>query len=390
MDQKTSLLPIWLVGFTGHRHLRDPEKVGRLLRKLMDSLRTEVPGELMGYSSVAIGADTLFAEACLSSGIPWIALLPQPEDDFKKDFDESDWQRNSELLRQAAWVQTLPGTRDRNVAYLECGLSTVEEADLMIAVWDRKSSRGTGGTAEVVGHARNLAKPLILIDPDRLEIEREGFSLERFSDREMAYLNHLPDHHDVEPRSAVEPEERVRHFFRKVDAEASRIAPRFRRLVAASVIMNGLAAILVAAAIGFGINSTVLNAIIFVLLGAAMVAIALLKRKHAHHSWIRCRVAAEICRSALVTWRLGDFTAPVWFSHFEGFGRLAKSIRLLQLGDRRNRIAEFVAWRQNYLRVRVDEQIDYFRRRRQRLATALAIFTWSFWTFSVLGISRTI
>src|SRR5437016_8829710 len=102
MDHNCLLPPIWVVGFTGHRHLQNPEKVGDLLRNLIGSLRNEISGDLMAYSSVAIGADTLFAEACLGSGIPWTVLLPRPHDDFKSDFEESDWQRTSELLRKAA------------------------------------------------------------------------------------------------------------------------------------------------------------------------------------------------------------------------------------------------------------------------------------------------
>src|SRR5439155_14297886 len=154
-------------------------------------------------------------EACVSSGIPWTALLPRPEADFRSDFDKADWERTSTLLLQASRVESLPAARDHDLAYLECGLSTVEESDVMIAVWDGKSSRGTGGTAEVVAHARSLTKPLILIHPDRLDAERERFSLELFSDKEMTYLNHVSGRDRVSDASSAEPEERVREFFQK-------------------------------------------------------------------------------------------------------------------------------------------------------------------------------
>lgn len=392
MNQDCSLPPVWVVGFTGHRHLQHPEKVGQLLRNLIDSLRSEISGQLMGFSSVAIGADTLFAEACLSSGMPWNALLPRPENEFKNDFNEADWAKTSALLHQAARVESLPATRDRDLAYLECGLSTVEQADFMIAVWDGTSSRGPGGTAEVVAHARSLTKPLILIHPNRLEIERERFSPELFADKEMAYLNHIANRDGARIRevSSAEPEERVRHFFRKVDAQAARIAPRFRRWVGLSVIMNSLAAILVAASIAFDIHSAIFDAIIFLLVAGATVAIAFIKRKEAHRKWIRCRVAAEICRSALATWNLGEVATPVWFNQLDGFSRLAKSVRLAQLTDGKERSIKVDDWRQDYLKVRIDEQLNYFRRRRRRLSAAVAVFAGGFWTFSALGIGRTI
>jgi hypothetical protein len=384
--------PIWVVGFAGHRHLRNSEKMSEVIGALLGSLRAEIPGQLVGYSSVAIGADTLFAQTCLSSGLSWMALLPQPEHDFKKDFTESDWATTSTLLRRAARVQSLSGAKeaDRNLAYLECGLLIVEEADLMIAVWDGKPSRGVGGTADVVANARNLNKPLILIHPDSLAIQRERFSVEIFSDAEMAYFNHLFHQDGSRSSGKAEPEECVRHFFQKVDAKAASIAPRFRRWVAASIIMNALAAILVAAKIGFNLNSAIWDAIIFILMSAATVAVAVIKRKGAHRKWIRCRVASEICRSALATWEITNINEPVWFNQLAGFTRLAKTIRLLKLTDERRPAADFREWRQKYLKGRVDEQIDYFHRRGQSLGLAVAILTFSFWTFSALGIGRAI
>jgi hypothetical protein len=389
MDRDSSLPPIWIVGFTGHRRLREPERVGTLLRESLRSLGKEIPGQLVGHSSIAIGGDTLFAEACLASGIPWIALLPFAEGDFKSDFTDADWDKARQLLRQAARVDSLVGAKDRNVAYLECGLATVEEADLMIAIWDGEASRGTGGTAEVVTHARNFGKPLIMIHPDRLTTQRERFSPEIFTDAEMDYLNRLPERAIAETNSRTETEQRIRRFFAKVDAQAARIAPRFRRWVAASVLMNTLAAILTAAEIGFGIRSRFLDAFIFLLIAAAMLSIIQIKRKHAHRNWIRCRVAAEVCRSALATWNMGRVAAPVWFSQLGDFRRLAKSIRLLQLRAGEQPHMDLAACRNEYLTSRVDDQIAYFRRRSRRLASALFIFNCSFWIFSAAAVART-
>ena len=390
MDHDSSLPPVWIVGFTGHRRLREPEKVGALLRELLDSLGNEIPGQLVGHSSIAIGGDTLFAEACLSAGIPWIALLPFAEGDFKSDFTVEDWDKARRLLQQAARVDSLVGAKDRNVAYLECGLATVEEADLLIAIWDGEPSRGTGGTAEVVAHARNFGKPLILIHPDSLTTQREHFSSEVFSDPEMEYLNRLPERKLAPVGDRTETEQDVRRFFAKVDAQATRIAPRFRRWVAASVIMSTLAAILTAAEIGFRIPSLTFDAIIFVLVAAAMISIIQIKRKQAHRNWIRCRVASEICRSSLATWNLGRIAAPVWFAQLGDLRRLAKSIRLLQLRAGDQPRMDLAACKNEYVTSRVDDQIEYFRRRSRRLATALFIFNCSFWIFSGAATARTL
>ena len=387
---QSALPPIWVIGFTGHRHLPDGERVGRALRSVVESLRAEISGKLIGYSSIAIGADTLFAETCIALGIPWIALLPRSREDFKKDFTESDWEKTSELLQQAQRVESLPPARSRDLGYLEGGLSTVDEADIMIAVWNGEPSRGTGGTAEVVAHAENLAKPIILIDPASLEIKRTNFADGIFVDEEMDQLNLVSLQTNASSFPAAPAKECVRQFFKRVDARAARIAPRYRRWIGASVIMNAMAAVLGAAAITLGLNFRALDLIIFLLTAAAMVAVAFIKRKGSHRQWIRNRIAAEICRSSLATWDLEDVAAPVWFSQLDGFGRLVRSVRLLRLSDKLKSEVNLDDWRRNYLETRIDQQLGYVDRRRRRLTAALLIFTFGFWIFSAIGIARTI
>jgi hypothetical protein len=387
---QSALPPIWVIGFTGHRHLPDGEKVGRALLSVVESLRAQVSGKLIGYSSIAIGADTLFAETCIALGIPWIALLPRPREDFKKDFTESDWAKTSELLQQAARVESLPPARSRDLGYLEGGLSTVDEADIMIAVWNGEPSRGTGGTAEVVAHAENLAKPIILIDPVSLQIRRTNFADGIFVDEEMDQLNLVSVQNNASSFPVAPAKECVRQFFKRVDARAAKIAPRYRRWIGASVIMNAMAAVLGAAAITLGLNSRALDLIIFLLTAAAMVAVAFIKRKGSHRQWIRNRIAAEICRSSLATWDLEDVAAPVWFNQLDGFGRLVRSVRLLRLSDKLKSELNLDDWRRNYLETRIDQQLGYVDRRRRRLTAALLIFTFGFWLFSAIGIARTI
>jgi hypothetical protein len=131
--------------------------------------------DLVGRSSIASGADTLFAEACLAANMKWIALLPFPEAEFKKDFSDADWKRAKALLDRAERVEISAEIAERPRGYLDCGLSTVDGADFMVAVWDGQAPRGLGGTADIVEHARAMQKPLILISPDGLEIRRERF-----------------------------------------------------------------------------------------------------------------------------------------------------------------------------------------------------------------------
>lgn len=166
----------FVIGFTGHRRVENQEKIAEVLREVIASIRHDVGREMIGRSSVASGADTLFVEACLASNMKWIALLPFPEAEFKKDFNEADWKRARALLDQAERIETLSDTAERPGGYLHCGLATVDGADVMVAVWDGKAPRGLGGTAQIVEHARLVQKPLVLISPEGLEVKRERFS----------------------------------------------------------------------------------------------------------------------------------------------------------------------------------------------------------------------
>lgn len=164
-----------VVGLTGHRELKDPEAVGALIRQEVEKLGLEMGSAIAGCSSVAIGADTLFAEICQSLRIPWIALLPFPQVEFKNDFSESQWSHALELLANSLHLEVSGTSDDRTAAYLHCGRRTVDRSDVMMAVWDGKPARGEGGTAEVVAYTRKKNKPLMVIDPIRLTVERESF-----------------------------------------------------------------------------------------------------------------------------------------------------------------------------------------------------------------------
>ncbi len=66
----SSLQPYWLIALKGHRYLRQPEAVGEALSALLGALSEEVDGTLVGVSSIASGADTLFAQAILGMSLP--------------------------------------------------------------------------------------------------------------------------------------------------------------------------------------------------------------------------------------------------------------------------------------------------------------------------------
>src|SRR4051794_25563070 len=188
MSDDVPLPATWVVGLTGHRHLKNEEAIRGLIREQMEILKGKARGRLVGCSSAAIGADMLFAETCADLKLPWKALLPFSPGEFKTDFSESQWSHASELLKGAVEIEISGSAEDRTAAYLRCGLRTVDEADVVIAVWNGLPARGVGGTGDVVRYARQEKKPLILIHPETLRVEHESLP-ETFNDPALDFLN---------------------------------------------------------------------------------------------------------------------------------------------------------------------------------------------------------
>src|SRR5580700_8561501 len=140
--------------------------------------------ELTLVSALADGADTIAAKAALDLGYALDAPLPFAVADYEKDFsadavDEhtpAPLQEFRALEKKARSVLPLPGRRrtavdtkeqgdlKENRAYEAVGLTVLSQADILLAVWDGKLSRGRGGTAEMVAEAARIGIPIVVVD----------------------------------------------------------------------------------------------------------------------------------------------------------------------------------------------------------------------------------
>lgn len=182
-----------VVGFTGHRRLNDVPGVSMAIREQIAKLRSEVPGEWIGLSSAAAGSDMLFAREAVAQGCSWDVILPLPQEEFKKDFGEEEWREIEAAIGKAGNVRVLNDTGVREDAYLDAGMDTVLEADILLAVWDGDPARGKGGTADVIEFARDLGRPIIIIDAKSLEVRRENESAFAATDHGLEFFNDLVD-----------------------------------------------------------------------------------------------------------------------------------------------------------------------------------------------------
>ncbi len=112
-------------------------------------------------SPLAEGADQLGATVALELGYRLHAILPLPPEDYRTDFDSAGLAGFDALLGRADSVFQLTAQDDRSESYALAGRATVENSDVLIALWDGEPARGVGGTAEVVAHALSNDIPVV-------------------------------------------------------------------------------------------------------------------------------------------------------------------------------------------------------------------------------------
>jgi hypothetical protein len=149
------------VGVTGHRDL--PESTCRLVSAAIAAQLRRFES-LDGISSLAEGADQIFAEQVLKAGGALTAVVPSAH--YGRSFATIDGNATYRRLRALAReVIELPFGSPSDEAYLAAGHRVVGLAEVLLAVWDGTPSRGVGGTADVVAFAGERGVPTTVVWP---------------------------------------------------------------------------------------------------------------------------------------------------------------------------------------------------------------------------------
>jgi hypothetical protein len=177
------------VGIVGHRPNRlkhaDLLMLSARVKDILVSVKTTVvsyyernPGlfsvrspVLRAVTPLAEGVDRLFAEQALSLGFQLGCPLPFARGEFEKDFmppraiEDNSLSRFRELIAKAETIFELDGDRkSAGSAYGACGRVVVNQADLLLIVWDGERLGKTGGTEETAELALTQGVPVVLID----------------------------------------------------------------------------------------------------------------------------------------------------------------------------------------------------------------------------------
>jgi len=366
------MLRPWLfVGFTGHRKLADPDRIAGAIRQALQRLeRTGMP--LAAVSSAASGSDTLFVQAALDQKLPWTLVLPFPLEEFRKDFSAAEWAVTERLIPHAIWTHIEPpAEKDKPVeetrkdAFLECGIRTLDNCDVVVAVWDGQEAHGRGGTGDMVDYARKQKKPLIWIHAATGVITEEN----------LAALPHAAPPATAAPAPALDPREgglpELQATLKYFDDAAVRHAPAARELITRMILLHLTATAVALLAPLLGFWAWVAFVLIMLKIVALIYADQLQHRGHqVQDEWLRHRIIAELCRSAVGTWplRFSDRVHPAL--KVPGFHDWQRSLRLWRLlrppADRK-----VEAMKSAYARGRMQDQIGYFTTQLERAENKL-------------------
>lgn len=157
------------VGISGHQRLKDPAGWDWVRGRLRDSLAS-LPPHVVGVTSLAVGADTVFAWLVLELGGSLEAVVPFG--DYEDRFGAGDRETYRILLGRAARVEVLERSGSDEEAYYAAGKRVADLSALLILVWDGRPAAGLGGTADIAAYARRAQKPLIHLNPETRTVTR--------------------------------------------------------------------------------------------------------------------------------------------------------------------------------------------------------------------------
>lgn len=151
-----------IVGVTGHQTLGDEADVSwtkGALREVLSSLPISI-----GLTSLAVGADQMFAELLIEAKVPYELVLPCAG--YVNSFaTPADRERFKTLMDQAHRTHQLPFSAPSEEAYFAAGKWIVTHCEMLIAIWNGLPARGLGGTADVVNFAQAEKRPSFHINP---------------------------------------------------------------------------------------------------------------------------------------------------------------------------------------------------------------------------------
>lgn len=163
------------IAIAGHRRFRDARTTAFVARTSLCVLQDvhRKHSDVRAVSALAEGADTLFAEAALTLGIPLDVV--RPFDRYEGDFAPGRARDRYNRLRRAARAEEVLPYRDRsNQAYTAAMRWVVNLSDVLVAAWDGRPAASPAGTGHAVRHALSTGRDVIHLDVAALSVTRRA------------------------------------------------------------------------------------------------------------------------------------------------------------------------------------------------------------------------
>jgi hypothetical protein len=291
------------------------DKMAETLTGLTQRLRLHAGYFPVGLSQLAVGADSVFADACQRAGILHRLLLPQPRDGFLDavgsngpDFDQT--QKPAAIRRFSApnviQERVASTSPDRRTRFRECSLEIIRLSDVVVTLQPKVTPTGhkPGGTKEFLAAARRHGKVI-------LECQ---FAFVADGTLDWSVMKTLSKQHSFPQLPALfeQPLPRVgfvdqlkKHASERADALKRQFERRMRAIIVAHVAATALAGAALALSYAFPQKSLAAMVAVTTLLGIEFILLiwGWLTHRRLHvdrdtADWATARLAAELARSA--------------------------------------------------------------------------------------------
>jgi len=150
------------ISVTGHRLISNSEtQLAHSIRWVLKRISNEYENsDIHLYSALAEGSDQLVAEIALEfKNIGLYVPLPMTIMDYLRYFSSNSAQEKfHDLLLKANKIELLSDMNNNQDAFQTLGFYLVEQADILLAVWNGEFNQKKGGTSEVVKIALTAGK----------------------------------------------------------------------------------------------------------------------------------------------------------------------------------------------------------------------------------------
>ena len=200
------------IGVTGHRDLVADEipALKEKVREFFLQLTNSFPQlDLQLINPLAEGSDCLVADVAQELGIKLIVPLPMPQEDYERDFTSpAAVEAFRETMKDARVIhlRSLPESagvmdtlEDRTRQYAQLGIFISNHSQVLLALWDGKSSTAPGGTASVVNYHLTAVMP-------GYAVAEESPNLLADNENDLVYhISCSRDRPDGKPKEGLEP-----------------------------------------------------------------------------------------------------------------------------------------------------------------------------------------